>query len=432
MALEILIILLLIIANGIFAMAEIAVISSRKVRLQQRANEGDAKARAALELANAPNQFLSTIQIGITLVGVLAGAFGGATIAQELAAELDRVPLLAPYSRAIGVGVVVLCVTYLSLVIGELAPKRLALNSPERIAAAIAKPMQTLSTVAFPLVRLLSVSTETVLHVLRVRQTSEPPVTEEEITALLEEGIQAGVFEKPERDMVEHVFHLVDREVSTLMTPRPEIVWFDVGDSPEEIRQKVAGAVHSRFPVAQGNLDNVLGVVYTKELLARNLADKPVDLRASLRQPLFVPENTRALNLLESFKRFGTHIALVINEYGGVEGLATVNDILEAIVGDIPSVYKPSESQAVQRGDGSWLLDGMLPVEEFKECLNINELPGEKKRSYQTVGGFIMTYLGRIPSAGDHFEWQGVRFEVVDMDRHRIDKVLVVPDDTTS
>ncbi len=426
MGFEILIILLLVIVNGVFAMAEIAVVSARKTRLQQRADEGDTRAQMALRLANKPNRFLATVQIAITLVGVLAGAFGGTTVAKKLDLWLSQVPLLAPYSEAVGVGIVVLAITYLSLVIGELAPKRLALTHPEDIATAIATPMQSLSLLAYPLVRLLSVSTDAVLWILRVQPSTAPPVTEEEISLLIGEGTQAGVFEEAEQEMVEGVFRFADRRVSMLMTSRSEVVWLDAQDPFEEIQRQLEEAAHSRFPVGEGALDNVLGVVYTKDLLSDSLTGQPVDLRASLRQPLFVPENARALSLLESFKRSGKHIALVVNEYGGMEGLATANDVLEAIVGDMPSIFQSTEPQIIQRRDGSWLMDGMLPIDEFQAVLDISTLP-EGKVAYETVGGFVMARLGRIPLAGDVFKWEGLHFEVMAMDGRRVDRVLVTP-----
>jgi putative hemolysin len=427
---EMLFVFLLILANGLFAMAEIAIVASRKVRLQQRANEGDLRARAALELAETPNRFLSTVQIGITLIGILAGAYGGATIAHELAAQLERISFLAPYSHAISLGVVVLGIAYLSLILGELVPKRLALSNPERIACAVATPMRLLAVLAFPAVRLLSLSTEVVLRLLGVQPTAESPVTEEEIKVLIEQGTQAGVFEAAEQDMVERVFRLGDRHVGVLMTPRTEIVWLDVEDSSEEIQHRITSTVHSRFLVAQGALDQVLGIVHAKDLLARSLEGQPFDLKACLRQPLFVPESMRALKVLELFKQSGTHLALVVDEYGGIEGLVTLNDILEAIVGDLPSIDEPAEPPVVQREDGSWLLDGMLPVDEIKELFQLAQLPGEEAGTYQTLGGMVMSHLGRIPSAADHFEWAGLRFEVMDMDGHRVDKVLVAPVET--
>ncbi|MBD2103814.1 hemolysin family protein [Leptolyngbya sp. FACHB-261] len=429
---EILLVFLLILANGIFSMSEMAVISARKARLQQWASEGDGKAQAALDLANAPNNFLSTVQIGITLVGILAGAFGGATIAEPLAAIFSRVPLLAPYSQALGLGIVVAVITYLSLVVGELVPKRLALNNPERIASTVATPMGQLSKIAAPVVHLLGMSTDLVMRMLGIRASTEPPITEEEIQVLIEQGTQAGMFEQAEQDMVERVFRLGDQQVSALMTPRRQVVWLDLDDSLEENRHKMLNSIHSRFPVCQGSLDNVLGIIQVKDLFARSTFDEPLDLTTSLRQPLVVPESTQGLKVLESFKQTGMHTALAVDEYGGVQGLVTLYDILEAIVGDVPSVGEHTEPQAVQREDGSWLLDGLLTVDEFKDLFDLEELPGEERGSYQTLGGFVLMYLGHIPSSSEHFEWGGLRFEVVDMDGNRVDKVLVMAVKTTS
>ena len=424
---EILILLVLIIANGIFSMSEMAIISSRKVRLQQMANQGDAKAKAALELAEAPNRFLSTVQVGITLIGILTGALGGATIADKLALYVELIPGLAPYSQAIAFGMVVLTITYLSLIVGELVPKRLALNNPERIAASVAIPMRVLAAGAYPVVHLLSASTDLVLRILGIGPSTEPQVTEEEIKVLIEQGTEAGTFEEAEQDMVQRVFRLGDRPVNALMTPRPDIVWLDLEDSAEENRHKMMDSCHSRFPVCQGGLDNVLGVMHVTDLLARTLSGQPLDLTISLRQPVFVPESTRGLKILELFKQTGIHVALVVDEYGVIQGLVTLNDVLVEIVGDVPSAGELEEPQAVQREDGSWLLDGMLPVDEFVELFDIDELRGDHQGSYQTLGGFVMTHLGRIPAAADHFEWEGMRFEVMDMDGNRVDKVLVMP-----
>ncbi len=430
--LEILLVLLLILANGVFAMSEMAIVSARKARLQQLASEGDAKAQAALELANAPNHFLSTVQIGITLIGILAGAFGGATIAEKLAELLNRVPQLAPYSEGLGLGIVVVIITYLSLVVGELAPKRLALNNPERIASAIALPMQTLSKLAAPVVHLLGISTEMLLRVLGVEESTEPPVTEEEIKLLIEQGTQAGMFEEAEQDMVERIFRLGDRRVTALMTPRRQIIWLDLDDSPEENRQTIINSPYSRFAVCRGDLDNVVGIVQLKDLFTSTSAGQPLDLEAYLRQPLVIPENTPGLKVLELFKETGMHTALVVDEYAVVQGLATLNDVLEAIVGDIPALGEQTEPMVVQREDGSWLLDGLLLVDEFKELFDLDALPGEERESYQTLGGFITMYLGDIPSSADYFEWGGLRIEVMDMDGNRVDKVLVSQLDGTS
>ena len=424
---EILIILVLIIANGVFSMSEMAIVSARKVRLQQLANQGDPKAKAALKLAESPNHFLSTVQVGISLIGILTGAFGGATLANRVAVYIKRVPLLAPYSDPLSFGIVVLIITYFSLIVGELVPKRLALNNPERIASIVAIPMQALAAIASPVVYLLSASTDLILRVMGITASTEPQVTEEEIKILIEQGTEAGTFEEAEQDMVERVFRLGDRPVSYLMTPRPDIVWLDLEDSAEENRQKMVDSAYSRYPVCQGGLDNVLGVIPVTDLLARSFRGEPLDLTVGLRQPVFVPESTRGLKVLELFKQTITHMALVVDEYGVIQGLVTLNDIMSEIVGDVPSTDGQDQPQAVQREDGSWLLDGMLPVEDFLELFGMEEWQSEERGSYQTLGGFVITNLGRIPAAADYFEWQSMRIEVMDMDGNRVDKVLVVP-----
>ncbi|WP_298915014.1 hemolysin family protein [uncultured Nostoc sp.] len=424
---EILIILVLIIANGVFSMSEMAIVSARKVRLQQLANQGDPKAKAALKLAESPNHFLSTVQVGISLIGILTGAFGGATIANRVAVYIKRVPLLAPYSDPLSFGIVVLIITYFSLIVGELVPKRLALNNPERIASIVAIPMQALAAIASPVVYLLSASTDLILRVLGITASTEPQVTEEEIKILIEQGTEAGTFEEAEQDMVERVFRLGDRPVSYLMTPRPDIVWLDLEDTAEENRQKMVDSAYSRYPVCQEGLDNVLGVIPVTDLLARSFRGEPLDLTVGLRQPVFVPESTRGLKVLELFKQTITHMALVVDEYGVIQGLVTLNDIMSEIVGDVPSTDGQDQPQAVQREDGSWLLDGMLPVEDFLELFGMEEWQSEERGSYQTLGGFVITNLGRIPAAADYFEWQSMRIEVMDMDGNRVDKVLVVP-----
>ena len=408
-------------------MSELAIVSARKVRLQQLANQGDIKARIALELANAPNQFLASVQIGITLLAILSGAFAESTIARRLIPLLNLVPWLAPYSDALSSVIAILIITYLTLIIGELVPKRLALNYPERIASVVAIPMRMLANIASPVVYLLSASTDLVVRMMGIKPSTEPQVTEEEIRVLIEQGTEAGTFEEAEQDMVERVFRLGDRPVNALMTPRPDIVWLDLEDTAEENRKKMLDSCHSRFPVCQGGLDNVLGIMHVTDLLARSLSGQQLDLTVSLRQPVFVPESTRGLKILEVFKQTGIHLALVVDEYGVIQGLVTLNDIMVEIVGDVPSAGELEEPQAVQREDGSWLLDGMLPVDEFFEIFEINEIPTDHRGSYQTLGGFVITHLGRIPSAADYFEWESLRFEVMDMDGNRVDKVLVTP-----
>jgi putative hemolysin len=418
-------ILLLIIANGVFALAEIATVSARRARLQQRANEGDAGARTALELIAEPTRFLSTVQIGITLVGILAGAFGGATIAEPIAASLARFPTLAPYSEAIGLVVVVLVITYLSLVIGELLPKRLALSDPERLAALVAPAMRWLSVVAAPVVHLLSASTEVLVRLLGIRPMKESPVTPEEIAILIEQGRDGGVFEATEQDIVESALWLDERRVGTLITPRTKIIWVDLDEALDNIQQVILNSPHAYFPAAHGHLDNVVGILRGRDLLARQLTGQPVEIQALLKAPLFVPETRLVLDILELLKQSGQHMAVVIDEFGGLQGIVTLTDVLETLVGEIRSPGGPAEPAAVRREDGSWLLDGRLPVYEMKELLDLNELPGEDESNYDTLGGFIMARLGRIPSAGEHFDYARHRFEVVDMDGMRVDQVLV-------
>jgi len=428
MTLEILIIVLLILANGAFAMSEMAVVSARRARLQELAEQGDRSALAALELANSPNRFLSTVQIGITLIGILAGAFGGATLANSLDHYLEQIPALSRSSDAIAFGIVVLLITYLSLIIGELVPKRLALRTPEKIAIAMAPLMRWIAIVAGPVVHLLRLPTEAVLRLLGVDSTSnEPLVTEEEIKVLVRQGAEAGMFEAAEQDMVERVFRLGDQRVTALMTPRLEVIWLDLNDPAEVNRRKMSESRHSRFPVCQDTLDNVLGVVHVTDVLSSSLSGQPIDLATLLRQPLFIPESTPALRVLELFKQSGTHIAIVVDEYGVIQGIVTLNDVMEVIIGDVPFADQPAEEDVIRREDGSWLLDGMLPIDEVKELLDVDEFPGEDRGSYQTLGGFVITQLGHIPKSSDYFEWQKFRFEVMDMDGNRVDKVLVVP-----
>jgi len=428
LAFEIGIIFLLLVANGVFAMSEIAVIASRKIRLQGLADSGDKQARAALKLAKNPNQFLATIQVGITVVGIFAGAFGGATIAEKMAAYLKAFPLLAPYRDVIAVGTVVVVTTYLSLIIGELVPKRLALNNPERIASIMAPPMQFLSRVALPVVRLVEISTNLVIRLLGVKPVPKPVITHEEIKTLIEQGRQSGIFEEAEQDMIENVLRLDERPAGAAMTPRTKIVWLNIEAPFEEIGQKLVEYRYSRFPVARGNLEDILGVVRAKDMLVQHLNGQPFDLKTLLRPPLFVHEGMSSLDVLELFKEKGTHIALVTDEYGGIEGMITHNDILEDIVGHIPTAGEPSaEPQAQLRSDGSWLADGLLNIDVLKEILEIGELPNEEDGRYHTVGGLMINQLQGIPTASQYFEWQGLRFEVLDMDGRRVDKVLIAP-----
>jgi putative hemolysin len=424
---EILIIFVMVLINGLLSMAEMAMVSARKTRLQELARNGDLDALEALEVSKEPNKFLSAIQIGITLVGIFAGVFGGATLAKSLTAWLTSIGLPVSYSSGLGIGVVVVSITYLSLVIGELVPKRLALSHAEKIAGLVAAPMRIMSRVASPLIAILSVSTDAVLLVLRVRKKPDEYVTEEEIKIMMEQGTQAGVFEECEQDMVKRVLSLGDRDVNDLMTHRPDVVALDIEDTTEENWKKIQESGHSVFPVYEHEVDNIQGIVSVKDLWAQSSASDRPDIKSLLTPALFVPEGLTVYKVLELFKQAMTHAALVIDEYGNLQGIITLHDILEAIVGDLPSLHMNGEAEAIQREDGSWLLDALLPVDKFKEIFEIEEMPGEDKGYYDTLGGFMLVQFGQIPSSGAYFIWNGLKFEVMDMDGQRIDKVLVLP-----
>jgi len=416
---EIIIILAVILVNAIFVLSEMSVASSRKARLQQRVNEGDRRAKTVLHLIENPNLFLSTVQIGITLVGVFVGVLGGARLAAPLSVWLASVPALAPYADSLALGLVVIGITFVSIVLGELVPKRIALHSPERVASLLAGPMIFVSILFKPFVWILGKITDFVLKMLGIQPGTEPPVTEEEIQLLIDQGTQAGVFEEAEHDMVEGVFSLADQRVYSLMTPRPDIVWLDITDSIEDILQKLEQSNFSRFPVRQGSLDAIVGIVKARDLLVQSLNNEPIILKNLLKPAFFVPETMFASRALEVLKEKGTDMLLVIDEFGALQGLLTINDILEEIVGEM----EIEEPQATQRQDGSWLLDGMLEVDDFKEIFNLPMLPHEDE--YETLSGFVMVSLGRVPQPSDRFEWHGLNFEVMDMDGRRVDKVLV-------
>lgn len=431
-SMEIAIILVLIVANGIFALTEMAVVSSRKARLEKRAEEGDAGSKLALELAEEPTPLLSTIQVGITLIGILTGTFGGASLSKVLSEQLKIIPVFAAHSDAISLAIVVTAITYLTLIFGELVPKRIALNNPEPIAAVLAGPMRTFSKIATPVVHFLSSSTDMVMRFLGIKQTAESPVTEDEIRILIEQGTEAGAFEKAEQDMVDKVFRLSDLRAYSLMTPRTRMVWVDLEDTPENNQQVIYESGHSRFPVATGSLDNFHGIIYSKDLLSSCLEGKALDFENSIKSPLYIPKSMKAFKVLELFKQTGMHEAIVLDEFGGVVGFITLHDIMEEIIGDMPSIDdEDEEPQIVERQDGTWLVDGLIAIEEFKEKFDIEELPEEDRDHFHTLGGFVVSYLGHIPTASEHFVWGEFRFEVVDMDRVRVDKVLItrIPSD---
>jgi putative hemolysin len=422
---EALIILLFILLNGIFAMTEIALVSVRKSWLEQKAEDGDKDARAALELLESPNRLLSTVQVGISLIGVFTGAMGGASFADKLAVVIEMVPWLRPYSHAIALVIVVLIITYFSLVIGELIPKRLGLQSSEKVALIFARPMKILSKIVSPVVTLLANSTELGLKLVGAKDGGEAPVSDEEIMMLVDQARETGSVEGVEQDMVESVFRLGDRRADAIMTPRVDLVWLDIQKPLEENIQTVLSSSHSLFPVCDGSLDEVIGIVRAKELVGRRLNGEDLQLRDIVIPPLFVPESMPALKVLELLKTPGNRAALVIDEYGGLQGMVTLSDVLQAIIGDVPVPGEIYEPQVVEREDGSYLFDGQLQIDELKDILDIDELPEEEHAGFSTLGGFMMNQMGEIPSAGQHFEWDGLRFEVVDMDGRRVDKVLV-------
>ena len=426
---EIVIILLLILLNGFFAMSELAVVSSRMGRLKQLANEGSRGARAAITLADDPGRFLPTVQIGITMIGVLAGAFSGATLAQEIERWLIDIPVLARFAGGLAIAIVVIGITYLSLIFGELVPKRIALTDAERIAALVAGALALLSRLTAPAVWFLRHSSDAVLRMVGLPTTRQVTITDEEVRALVTEGAAAGVFEPAERDMIDGVMRLADRPARSIMTPRVDVIWLDLADSEEEILKSIIESGRSRFPVSRGEIDAVEGVVHAKDLLDRALAGRPFDPAACVRQPLFVHEGTPVLKLLELFRSSAMHIALVVDEYGGFEGIVTPADILAAIAGQFQEDEGEAEQAAVRRDDGSWLIDGGVDIDQLERYLDRRDL--KSNDDYHTLAGFILWELGHLPRVGERLDWKDLRFEVVDLDGRRIDRVLIsqIPED---
>ena len=424
LSIEVLALLLLILGNGLLAMSEIAVVSARRARLQDRARSGDGGARAALRLRETPGRFLSTVQVGITLIGVLAGAFGGAVLADDLAPAIARIPGAATHAGAIAVGLVVVLVSYVSVVLGELVPKLVALRSPEVLASRSARALLVLAKVASPLVWLLDLSSRTVLRALRLRPSPEPPVTEEELRHLLRVGRRAGVLDPAEQEIAERVLRLGDRTVGDLVVPRVDLVSFDVTDPPEEVLRKAAESDQPLFPVFEGRPENVVGLVAPRDLLLRHPGGR-IERRA-LESPVVLPETLGVIEALERFRRGRIDGALVFDEHGGLEGMVTLRRFTETLVGDLPTAFEP-EPLVVERSDGSMLVDGVLATGELAEHLGLD--PGLRRQleASRTLGGFVLGELGRVPAEGDAFEWGNWRFEVVDMDARRVDKVLVAP-----
>jgi putative hemolysin len=423
---EIAILLGLILLNGIFAMSEIALVTARRARLQRLAEAGDASATAAIQLGDDPNRFLSTVQIGITSIGVLNGIVGEATLAHPFSVWLQSFGIAGRMSEYFATGLVVVSITYFSIVLGELVPKRIGQISPESIARLVARPMLWLATITKPFVKLLSGSTQLVLRTFGVNENNAPSVTQEEINLMLAEGSSAGVIEQHEHEMVRNVFRLDDRQIASLMVPRSEVVYFDVDEPLEYNLRRFEESDHSRFPVLRGGWEQVLGVANARQLLAQTLRGEKPSLTDNLQPAVFVPESLTGMELLENFKNSGVQLAFIVDEYGEVQGIVTLQDVMEAITGEFKS-HRAEDAWAVQREDGSWLLDGLIPVPELKDRLALQAVPEEERGRYNTLSGMVMLLLGRLPQTTDRCEWEGWSFEIVDLDGKRIDKVLAVP-----
>lgn len=420
---DVAILLALIAVNALFAMAEVALLTARRGKLQKMLESGDRQAAAALELGEDPNRFLSTIQIGITTIGILNGVVAESALSAPLAIWLEDVGVAHSTSGWLASTLIVVLITYASIVLGELVPKRIGQSNPEPIARLVARPMLMLARIARPLVRLLSGSTQILLRLFGIRQSANQVVTEEEIHALLEEGSDAGIIEHSEHQMVRNVFRLDDRQITSLMVPKSDIIYLDLDEPLNENLQRIQDSEHSRFPVCRSGFDEVLGIINAKVLLAQTLRGENPDFKSDLQTAVFVPESLTGMELLEHFKSSGVQMAFVIDEYGEIQGIITLQDLIEAIAGE----FKPDDHDdawAIARADGSWLLDGIIPVPELKDCLKLKELPEEDKGRYNTLSGMLMLLMGRIPSAGEVVEWDCWRFEVVDMDGKRIDKVI--------
>ncbi|HYW32288.1 MAG TPA: hemolysin family protein [Gemmatimonas sp.] len=427
-AFEIVVILLLLVLNGVFSMSEMAMVAARKVRLEHLAEEGDKGAQAALEIASHPTNFLSTVQVGITLIGVLAGAFGGAGISDRLAAGLRTVAWLEPYAQPLALGLVVTIITYLSLIIGELVPKQFALGHPERIASTVSRPMRAISRVGAPLVSFLTGSTNVVFRLFGIKANADAGVTEQDIRSMVEQGAETGAVQPGEHQIVENTFRLGDRQVAAIMTPRVDMSWVDVSASADELREELASGGRGRgspILVCEVDVEHVLGLAYPDDLLQQCLGGSPVGLRAVLSAPLFVPETMPVLALLESFRRSRQQSAVALDEYGGVAGIVTLDDILEALVGELPAHGSGEELEIVRQPDGSWLVDGSTAVDDLEPMMDLDPRSAADRRGSTTVGGLVMAAIGRLPNVGEHVDHSGARFTVERMQGRRIDAVRI-------
>lgn len=418
---EIFILTLLILLNGIFVMSEIALVSARKGRLESMSNKGDEKAAAALDLAENPEKFLSTAQIGITLISILTGVYSGEKFSKDLTPVFEQVQFFKPYAETISKVVIVVLVTFVSIILGELVPKRIGMLRAEKIARAVAGPMNILSSFAYPFVWLLNTLSSLIFKLLNIKPGADSAVTEEEIKAMISEGSEHGTIEEEEKEIIERVFHLGDRKITALMTHRTEIAWFDIEDTVQSIVDKADEIIYSTYPICDKTVDDIKGLIYIKELLK---ADRSMPLQQLLRPALFVPENNSPYQLLEKMKDTKIHSCFIVNEYGTLEGMITLNDILEAIVGDVPQTGQ-EEYEIIERADGTYLVDAQFTFYDFLSHFEKTEWMNEDEHEFDTVAGFVLHELERIPSTGDTFDWRGFSFEIVDMDGQRIDKLIV-------
>ncbi len=429
---SIVIIFLLIIMNGIFSMTELAIVTSRKVRLNQKAKEGNTRAKTALKLAEKPNELLSTIQIGITLIGIVTGAFGGAALSGKVAAIIARMEVLAPFSQEISMTLVIVLTTYLSLIIGELVPKQIALVNPEKTAMVVARPMYYFSVIGKPIIWVLSKSTALVLKMLGVKKTNKPDVTGEEIQHMIEQGVYSGAVEEIEHEMVDQIFYMSDKRLSDILTPRTQLVWIDIESSFEENMQIINDSYHSRFPAGKGSLDEFLGIIHTKEVFRFLLKGEKFSIEDCIEETLLLPEHMKAFQALETVKESGMHEAIVVDEYGGIEGFVTLHDFMENIFGDLPYHEEEEEPQITRRDDLTWLADGLVSVDTFIRYFDLEDDMDLDSGDYHTLGGFFTNYLGDIPKVGDVIEVRDLKLEIVDMDHVRVDKIMITRQEKTT
>lgn len=421
---EILIIFILILLNGIFSMSEIALVSAKKFKLENEARKGNVNAQKALELANSPGTFLSTVQLGITLIGILTGIFSGENITTDIQVFVEGFAALKPYSHTIAVAIVVIVITYFSIVFGELIPKRIGMIFPESIATVVALPMKMISVIASPFIWLLTITNDLFFKIFRIQHSSENRITEEEIKSIIQESTEGGEIQEIEQDIVERVFALGDRKVAALMTHRTDLVWLNITDTIETVREKISANPHSIYPVGNGQIDKIAGVLYVKDLFVKSVDNASFQLKDYVKKAVFIPENTPAYTLLERFKTNRVHFAMIVDEYGTLEGMVTMDDLLDALVGDATELHHEDEYTIIQREDGSYLADAQYSFFEFLNYFDLSDL-AKNDYNFNTIAGFIIHHLKHIPEAGEKMFWRNFEFEVIDMDGTRIDKVII-------